>query len=384
MKSIFKVLLPFLILSIALGIGKTLIDSKKPPKSKQPPKVISQVDLIEVSPSDHQVPVISFGTVQSYFQTSVTPQVSGRIIEVSPQFRVGKMIKQNDLLARIDDTDFQAALATQQANLSLQKRTLAEEEIRAKQAAEDWLASGRKLSSASDFVLRKPQLAAAKANITSAEAAVDKALADLARTRLTAPYDAVVTSRTASLGNLATAQTSLGTLVATARAEIRIPLTAEQAARISLPTESQPNKTTIKLTSPNKPGVTWTAQLTRTEPTVDPQNQVTYVIAEVEKPYTSQKHPLAIGTFINASIPATILKNTYRIPEAALVNDAYIWIADSENKLQRIPAKRLYSFQGDSFITLTSKEAKPPLKLITRPLSNFRTGEKVKPANKKN
>lgn len=373
MKAVLKIIVPLLIIGGAFLVGKFLIGTKEDPKSRKPAPVVAQVDVLVAAKGDHAPPVMSFGTVQSYFQTTVTPQVSGEIIEVSPKFRVGEMVKKGDLLARIDATDYQSALATQQANLALQKRTLAEEEIRVRQASEDWLASGRKLSSASDFVLRKPQLAAAKANITSAEAAIQKATADIERTRLTAPYDAVVTERTASLGNLATAQSSLGTLVATERAEIRLPLTAEQAARIKVPSQSP-----ITLTSPNKPDIKWQATLTRTEPTVDPQNQVTYVIAEVKNPYTAQEQPLSVGTFVNASIPAITIKGVYKIPEAALVNDSHVWILDKDEKLKRADAERVYSQGADAFVRIKSKGAEPLLRVVTRPLSNFREGTTVK------
>ncbi|BDS05013.1 membrane protein [Oceaniferula spumae] len=376
MKTIVKIIVPLAIIGGAFLLGKFIVGTKEERKSQKPQPVIPQVDLATVPLADHQPPVLSYGTVQSYFETTLTPQVTGQIVEVSPKFRVGEMVKKGDLLARLDDTDYQSALATQQANLELQKRTLAEEEILAKQASEDWLASGRKLSSASEFVLRKPQMATAKANISSAEASIQKATADIERTRITAPYDAVVTERTASLGNLATAQTSLGTLVATERAEVRLPLTADQFARIEIPSKSE-----IDLTSPNKPGVVWKATLKRTEPTVDPQNQVIYIIAEVKNPYTVGEQTLAVGTFVNASIPATTIDNAYRVPEAALVNDAYLWIVDAENKLVKADAERVYSHNAHAYVRLSSQDIKPPLKVVTRPLSNFREGTTVQAAD---
>jgi|GEM_PF-5083722 len=105
-------------------------------------------------------------------------------------------------MVRIDPTDFEATLAQEQSNLATARRVLAEEEIRAQQAASDWKASGRELSRASDFVLRKPQLAAARATIQSVRASIEKALADLERTTIKAPFDAIVTERSASMTEL--------------------------------------------------------------------------------------------------------------------------------------------------------------------------------------
>lgn len=375
MQNVLKIAVPLLIIGGAFMLGKLLISTKEEPKSRPPVAVVPQVDVTSVALADHRPPVQSFGTVQSYFETSLTAQVSGQIIEVAPKFRVGERVKKGQLLVRLDDTDYQSALATQQANLELQKRTLAEEEILAKQASEDWLASGRKLAKASSFVLRKPQLATAKANIASAEAAIQKALADIDRTQLRAPYDAMVTERNASLGNLATSQSSLGTLVATELAEVRLPLTAEQAVRVDVPSDED-----LVLTTPTQPGASWKATLTRTEPTVDPQNQVTYVIAEIENPYAEDKAPLPVGTFVNASIPARVIAQTYQVPEAAVVNDAFVWILDAENKLVKAAAERVYSYESSAYVKIDSQDLESPLQIVTRPLSNFSAGMTVKAA----
>lgn len=378
MKYADKIIVPLLILVGAFFLGKYLISLKEKPKSKQPEAVIPVVDVVMVSPDTHKPRVMSFGTVQSYFETIVVPQVSGSITEVAKKFRVGEVVKKGDLLVTLDATDFQTALATEQANFALQKRTLVEEEILAKQAAEDWLESGRKLDSASDFVLRKPQLTTAKANIASAEAAIKKAIADIERTRLTSPYDAVVTASTASVGNFATSQTQLGILVATERAEIRLPLTAEQVAQVKMPGLDKGGGATVHLSHPNHKNIEWSAKLVRREPTVDPQNQVTHVIVEIENPYTAMAEPLAIGSFVNASIPAKPIENVYKIPEAALVNDAHIWVLDEESKLLRLPAERAHSAEGFVYVRVSSESIAPPLRIVSRPLSNFRSATKVR------
>ena len=377
MKIAVKIIVPLLIIAAAFFLGEFLISKKKEPKSKQSKPVTPVVDVIIVPLDSHDSLVTSFGTVQSYFETTVVPQVTGKITEVAEKFKVGEKVKKGELLATIDGTDFQAELATQQANLAIQKSNLAEEEVLAKQAAADWVASGRKLEKASDFVLRKPQLASARANITSAEAAVQKAIVDIERTRLTAPYDAVVAERTASVGNLATSQVSLGRLIATEKAEVRLPLTAEQITCVAVPRKNKPSNTVITLSSPNNVGVKWEAVLARVEPTRDTQNQVIYVIAEIKMPYDGD-NPLAVGTFVNASIPALPIENTYEIPESALVNDSYVWLVSEDNKLLRAPATRMHSYAGNVYVKIETEESMESLRIVSRPLSNFRNDLSVK------
>ncbi|MBT8043937.1 MAG: efflux RND transporter periplasmic adaptor subunit [Verrucomicrobiae bacterium] len=387
MKLILKILIPFVFIGLAVFIVGIMIKSKKEKPARKPVMVVPHAEFINVAIEDHYPPVVSYGTVQSYFETMLTPQVSGQIVEVSPGFRVGKLVKKDTVLARIDDTNYVAALAQQKANLIIAQRTLAEEKIQAKQAAGDWVASGRDLATASDFVLRKPQLAAAEATIESTRAAIKKAEVDIERTVIRAPYDAVVLERDAAVGNYASQQQSLGRLVATDKVEVRLPLTAVQTARVHLPgvsAKNDPRPTQVTLSSAAKPDVQWNGALTRTEPAVDPKNQVTYVIAEVLDPYLADPAPLVVGTFVNVSIPAKTITDACMVPESALVNDSYVWVIGSSNLLSRIPSERVYSHDGSVYLRLSTKELeinkiKSPIRIVTRPLANFRTGEKVKP-----
>jgi RND family efflux transporter MFP subunit len=370
MKLSLKIIAPLLIIVLAF-VGYKILGSMRPaPKSQVPPPVVPLVEQIFVSPEDHAPPVRSFGIVESFFETNLTSQVSGQILEVSEKFRVGETVKVGHVLVKIDPTDYVAALAREESNLTIAERSFAEEEIRAAQAAGDWEASGRKLENATDFVLRKPQLAAARSSIESAKAAIEKARADLERTEVRAPFDAVITARQASPGNQASSQTSLGSLVSTEKVEIRLPLMAEQLARVSIPSD-------VQLTSPLKPGVSWQAKLVRMEPSVDRQNQVMYAVAEVEQPFADEAKSLSIGIFANASIDAKHVPDSYQVPEAAYVSDHFVWVIDSKNQLKRLEAERLMNFEGQIFLKPVQEDL-GELRVVTRPLSNFKEGMKVK------
>jgi RND family efflux transporter MFP subunit len=370
MKPVLKIIIPIAIIALAFVGFKILVAMKPKPKTLVPPEITPVVGIVEVAPEDHAPPVRSYGTVGSYFETDLTPQVSGRIMSVSPNFRVGMTVEAGHVLASIDPTDYRAALAMEESNRTVAERTFAEEKIRAEQAAGDWEASGRKLETASDFVLRKPQLAAAQASIDSAKAAIEKARADLERAEIRSPFPAVITARNASPGNQASPQVSLGTLVSTEKVEIRLPLTADQAVRIALPTKAT-------LTSPLKPGVSWEAELLRMDPIVDSRNQVIYAVAEVAEPFASNKEPLPVGIFANASIEAKPIGSSYRVPEAAYVKDRYVWIVNEEEKLAKLEVPRVYGFEGQVYLKAPDG-ATGSVKVVTRPLSTFKEGVEVK------
>lgn len=392
MKILLKLIIPIVFIVLAFLFVKVLVSKKRPDIERVAQVIAPQVDVIELKPNDHQPPILSYGTVQSYFETTLTPQVSGQIIEVADAFRVGNMVKKRDLLALIDDTDYEAVLARESSSLVDARRTLLEEEIKAKQAAKDWAASGRDLSSASDFVLRKPQLKAARARIESATAAEAKAKADIKRAMIRAPYDAVVIERMASVGNYASPQQALGKLVATEKVEVRLPLTSDQAAIVALPRmldgapEQSKEMQKVVFSSAARGGGMWEGELVRTEPSIDPKNQVTYVIAEIKKPYHAEPEPLVVGAFVNARIPGRVINDSYKVPEAALVNDSYLWIVGDGDKLCRVEAQRVYGYETNVYLRISDQALKasdlaPPLRVITRPLATFKHGKEVKPVS---
>ena len=372
MKFILRLIFPILLIVLAVFGYKKLAESKPEKKSRPPKSVVPIVEVHALSPAEHSPQVTSFGTVQAHFESTLTPQISGLIVKVSPEFQVGKVIPKGTTLIWIDERSYLSLLIQQEANLAAAELAYAEEKIQAQQAIADWTASGRDLGTASDFVLRKPQLTSALANIESMKASVRSAKSDLARTMISAPFDAIVTSRAASLGNLANESQPIGTLVATEKAEIHLPLTPHQAGRLDL---TQP--VAVTLTSPAKPDHKWQGLIARLAPTVS-ENQTLTVIVEVEKPFENE--PLPIGLFVNAALVAKPLPQSFKVPEAALVNDSFLWALDEEDQLIKLPAKRLASEGGDLFVSLTDAPLSPPYRVIIRPLANFGVGQKVAPA----
>lgn len=365
MKKLFRIFLPILIIAVALGGFSLLKKSAPEPVSRTPEEVVPKIQVIKSIAAVHAPAVSTFGTVQAYDETILTPQVSGRVEQVAEEFRVGSMVKEGDLLVTIDPVDFEAAIAVAQSNVAVARQQLQEERIRAEQAAEDWKASGRDISKASPFALREPQLAAAKASLESTEASVEQAQANLERTKILAPFDGVVTARTASVGQQASPQMSLGTIVSSDRAEVALPLTASQRARAKVPGAK------VTLTSLTVPDVAWQGVITRSAPVID-QNQILTVFVEVIKPF--EQTPLLLGTFVNAEIEAAELPPSHKLPQEVLVNDSYVWAVDEESRLQQLDATRLFETASEVYLQLKGDVQR----IVDRPLSTFKTGDKVK------
>lgn len=380
-------LIPAVILAGAWGIVDYLMNTKPEPKRSAPPKIIPHVEVIERTTDTHTPWIDTYGTVRSYYQTEVSSLVAGEIIHISPRFQTGESVRKGEVLVEINSADYLANIALQKANISKAQETLLTEQARGRIARSDWQSSGRKLDDASPYTLRIPQQEAAQAAVDSAKAALDKAELDLKRTKVIAPYDAIIQTRDASPGSIIGIGTPLGKLIAREKAEVRLPLTPDEVMQLKLPLafrlpENEKVDTNrlieVELSAPAYPGVSWKAQITRTEASVDSKNQVIYVIAEIDAPFDSSKSPLPIGTFVKARMQGRDLPDTLSLPETSIIDDHYVWIVDQTSKLRRQPIERIYSTKGTVIAKLPSDAPSNQLSISIRPLPSFRNGQEVK------
>ncbi|MFN6972565.1 MAG: efflux RND transporter periplasmic adaptor subunit, partial [Rheinheimera sp.] len=180
------------------------------------------VQITALKPQHYQFELSVWAEVIPQEQTRLTPEVSGRVIAMHPEFIDGGLIKKGDVMVQLDDADYQAQLLSAEAAVATAKATLEQELALAKVAKEE----NRNVSPQllTSLALRKPQLQSAEAGLKSATAMLQKAQRDLARTRIVAPYDALVVLRHIGLGQVVSSGTVLAELNNIEFAEIRLPV----------------------------------------------------------------------------------------------------------------------------------------------------------------
>ena len=373
---------PLFIIVVALFISKIMIGSKKARPPVPRAEVSTRVAVMNSAPETVNPKLDTFGNTEAYLTAALSSQVSGEIMRIAPNFKTGKAVSKGDWLVDINRADYEATLASREATLATAQQALADEETRSQLAADDWIASGRDIVDASDFTLRKPQLTAARANVKSAQAAVQQAKLDLERTTLRAPFDAIIASRNTSPGNVVMMGTILGNLFARERIQVRLPITPSQATNITLPHfDSASTSLTATLTTPTLSGVQWKATINRSEPSVDPKNQTVYLIGEVEKPFENPNAFLPIGAFVNAIIEGNALENVHTFPEVAVVDDAFVWVVQPDNTLAKQPIDILFSQDNTILTRIEEPVYNIPLTVVSRPLASFKVGQPVIPVS---
>ena len=381
MGKFFKFVLPLILIigSVVVVIALVAFQKSQTAERKTDTEKAVLVDTIVAEVVSLNFSVNSQGTVRPRTETTLVSEVSGKIVSVAPEFVAGGFFRKGQVLLQIDPSDYQTGLKRAEAALASREAKLADETARSDQALKDWNNLGRK-GQPTDLGLRKPQMADAKANVSAAEADVQKARRDLERTRITVPYDGLVRQKAVDIGQYVTLGTKLGVTFAVDTAEVRLPLTNNDLNYLDLPSETEVKSRDksfppVTLSVKNGGGTSqWQARIIRTEGVVDETSRVIYAVAQVVDPYgvlgQSHQQELKIGTFVNAEIQGLPAENVVVLPRYVLRADHTILIVNKDNELEILPVtvlraepKKVYlseGIEGGAKVVTTTLDAPIP------------------------
>jgi RND family efflux transporter MFP subunit len=193
------------------------------------------------------------GDIQAYASAPIHAQVSGYVQKWF--FDIGAKVKKGDLLLQIDPRSYEASLAQAKGTLARDSATLANARLdlnRYQALAAQNAVSAQQLSTQEASV-------GAQAGIVEADRAqVSQASINLAYTRVTAPFDGIVTSRGVDVGNLVTVGTASATPLFTVADQSRLRL------YVRVPQNYAPyikDGMTVNFTVPQYPGRSFEARL---------------------------------------------------------------------------------------------------------------------------
>jgi len=334
-------------MSIALLVGSaavTLLLYVNRPSTKiaEPVYKPVSVDVAEVVKQSLSIKVQAQGTVTPLKETAILSEVQGRIIEVSPAFVVGGFVAKDEILLRIDPSDYETNLLRAEASLKSAESNLIQEKGRAEVAEREWqkLPKGSQRSEeARDLYLRKPQLAQAQSQLLAAQADLDTARDNLERTIIRAPYDALIREKHGEVGQFVAAGSPLANVFSVEAAEIRLPIPQNKLEYLELPDLAGTGKgSPIDLYTDVGGEIShWTAYLHRTEGVFDERSRVLYAVARIEDPYGLQhpgRAPLRIGTFVNANIEGRELHDLVPLPRYVMRAGNSVWVVDERKRLR--------------------------------------------------
>lgn len=330
-----RVLLPIGLIIGALALMVALFSARTPPEQKKQESKDLLVEVLPVVSLVDNLKVLSQGTVEPKIKSALVSEVTGRIVWVADAFVKGGLFKQGEVLVKVDDADYKTALKSAQAALARAKATLEEEKARAKVAKQEW--DDFMQGDAPDLYIRKPQLAREVANVQAAQADVERAQRELARTEVKANFNGLVKEKMADLGQFVNRGTTLASVYGTDVAEVRLPVSDLDVSFLSFDSAYELNIQKPKVlfsTSFGTEQKSWSGTIVRSEGVVDESNRLVYLVAEINDPYgIDTKHSvIEFGRFVQAEIIGKQVEDFVVIPRDLIYQENHALVA-SQGKL---------------------------------------------------
>lgn len=331
-----KTLYPLLLLFAGLVVAY-LIATNEPEVIAAPyERTAPTVRVVQVQPSAENLSITSQGTVQPGSQSELIPEVSGRVIWMSPALVSGGAFALGEGLLRIDAADYETQLQRSEASkerFDVEQKHANAELQRLISLQKRGLASQQQL----DDARRTARVAVA--NHTEARANLDQAQRDLDRTELKAPFEGLVRNEQVDIGQFITRGQTIGTIYATDYVEVRLPISAHQLRYLGLPIHTRgqiPDELAPPVTVVSDFGDTrllWEGDLVRLEAEIDERSRMVYGVARLRLDDKDESPILPVGMFVQAEIQGRRVENAIRLPRSAMRDDNQVLVVDNENRI---------------------------------------------------
>lgn len=388
------------ILIAALGIVTAVIIVKSRPAMQHQPeaRMATQVTTIDVNQYKVRPSITGFGEVEPDVLLNAKSEISGKIVYVNPQLRMGNILPKDTVVIRIEDNDYQLALKQAEADLVVSKANLKEMKLNLKDTnvelklAKDKLAIAVQDLTRNEKLLKKgsisqtamgaqktvvlqlkqevqsltnkletlpAQLEVQEAKIIISEASVESQQRNLERAVIKLPFNARINSHAvdenqfvAQGASLFSAQTINKVLINAQFPLERFRILAKGFSHNQiLLEEAFKNGDTEELFS--RLGLSakvklagdelalWDAKVERISGNLDPASRTLGVIVSVDEPYRNiqpgVKPPLMQGMYTEVILHGNP-KNYFVVPRDAL-HEKQLFLIDETNRLKRINIK---------------------------------------------
>ena len=287
------------------------------------------------------------GTVEAARTVNVTPQVGGRITSVADALVAGGRVSEGDTLFRIDSRDYTIALKERKAAIKDAEARLEQEKGQQQIARREWEMFGKDKGADRDasLALRKPQLEIAKLSLETAKIREESARLNVSRTRVKAPFNAIVRAENAEPGQVVGTQSNVATLIGTDTFWVRAAVPIDQIAKISIPNYNadagQGSEVVVEQDLGGGAVVRRAGKVVRLLGSLDPVGRLAQVLVEVENPLdpkavlpdSTGSAPLLIDAYVSVVFGGSSSNSYVEVPRTALRDGDRAWVVTSENTL---------------------------------------------------
>jgi len=353
------ILLPALVLGAGAVTVAWMMQTTPRAERTEKPRQARLVQVVAAQAGPQRIDVPAQGTVRAARETVVRPQVTGELVAVNENLEPGGYVARGELLVRIEPRDFELAVQMARSDLAEAEAGLAIEQGNQAVAEREYELLDQNLSAQEHaLVLREPQLATARARVSRAQAELDDAKLDLERTRITAPFDALVVEESVDIGTrLTSTQSEIATLIGTDRFWVELFVPQSELRWIELPADGAPGARAV-LRQPRAWGETVTREgrVVRLFSDVSESGRMARLLLAVDDPLALEpdnrgKPRLIIGQYLQAQIKGRLLRDAVALDRGLLRQGDRVWVMNEDNRLEIRPVEIAHRGRDEVVIT---------------------------------
>ena len=305
------------------------------------------------------------GRLEAYIRAPIYARVPGYVKSWKPD--IGAKVKAGDVLAEIDTPDLDQQLRQARADLSVSQANAKLAQI----SAQRWQSlAGTDAVARQDVDTRTFTLNANLAQVKSAQANVDRLVAEEGFKRLIAPFDGIVTARETDIGDLINVGASGGAelFVVSETNKLRVYVNVPQNYVPSVPAGT---KATIGV--PEHPDKTYSGTVEASAASVNPSTGTTLMQLIVD----NGAGELMPGDYASIHLQIAGAANVVSVPSSALIFDAKGLTIATVGADNRVVLKPVSIARDLGAVVELASGLTPNDRVIENPPDGIDTGAKV-------
>ena len=350
------------ILIIGALIASALLLSRPAPERITTPRLAPLVTATVMTPRSTPLVVEGTGTVRPATEITLSAEVGGRVVVVSPKLVRGGVFSAKDTLFKLDDQSYRNAVSVAQAEVEQRKVDVALAAQNQLIAQREYELLKQRLGSdappdtslAAQLARQQPQYEAAEASLYRAEAQLVDAELNLERTAVLAPFSGRVRSEAVDISQFISPGQEVADIYGTEAVEVDISLSTRQAALIDgLWTDDGAGRTPAVVRSEfGGSWHEWNGFVDRASGALDEATRTVQIVIRVPDPFDASaiRPPLLVGSYVRSRIAGRAVGAHYAIPRTALRDGPSVWTATTQGTLVSLPVEIIQEIQDTVFL----------------------------------
>lgn len=396
-------------LLVGVVVAVWIVGNRPQPELAVADEASRMLRVIEVPVVDVLPQVVGYGTAEPGQTWQAVAQVEGRIVDVHPELHSGSFVSKDQLLLKIDPTEYEYAVAQleaeiQQAKAQIEELTRTEENLQASMKIErdalsvtqremkriEQLATRSATSQsevdtqqrsiltqqqrlqeqASALNLLPARKQSQQANLALKQAQLAQAQLDLKHTEIRAPFDCRLGTVTLDVDQFVGTGQSLFEASSIDLVEVEAQAPMREVRRLihnptgaaafgEITTQRVRDifnvQAIVEMASSGESPTQWSARFMRVRESLDPQTRSLSLVVGVDNPYEQVvpgiRPPLLQGTYCRVTLIGQPRPDQVVVPRHA-IHGGHVYVLDDEQRLRRRPVE--VTFQQGEFAAIGS------------------------------